>query len=73
MGVFSSIKMGMKRKTWDFRLIISNNCQFFLMLLSSVQMIAGGRLLVCQERAAKTEVHGSWEVSSVKETFVTTA
>lgn len=76
MGVFSSIKMGMKRKTWDFRLIISNvknNCKFFLMLLSSVQMIAGGRLLVCQERAAKTEVHGSWEVSSVKETFVTTA
>lgn len=33
------------------------------MLLSSLQMIADGRLLVCQERAAKTEVHGGCEVS----------
>ena len=42
------------------------------MLLSSLQMIADGRLLVWQERAAKTEVHGSCEVSSMKEMFVTT-
>lgn len=42
------------------------------MLLSSLQIIADGRLLVCQERAAKTEVHGSGEVSSQKETFVST-
>lgn len=74
MGVCSYIKMRMKRKTWDFRLIVSNvknNCKFYPMLLSSLQMIADGRLLVCQERAAKTEVRGSCEVSSVKETFAT--
>lgn len=78
MGVFPSINVKMEWKsqhfgwkTQHFRWITSsvkNNGQFFLLLW----MIAGGGLLVGQERAAQPEVcRGGGEVPLVEEVLVT--